>query len=136
MNVEIRDVKSKGRGIFALRDFKKGEFILEITGKIIETENPEDYPEEIREHWSPISNDGHTYRFISPESPWMYMNHSCEANAGVINHRKLVARRNIKKGEEITVDYSAYDIESLTGGKKRLFMECKCGSKNCRKIIT
>lgn len=135
MNVEIKDVKGKGKGIFALKDFKEGEHILDITGEIIETENPSDYPEEITEHWGPLGKKGNKYRFIKPESPWMYMNHSCDSNAGIINDRELIASKNIKKGEEITTDYSALDIESLTQGKKQLMMECKCGSKNCRKII-
>ena len=51
-----------------------------------------------------------------PEEPWIYMNHSCDSNAGVVDDRKLVAAKDIKKGEEITVDYSSYDIESPTGG--------------------
>jgi len=135
MNVEIKDVEGKGKGIFALKDFKEGEFILEITGEVIETEHPEEYPEEITEHWAPLGKEGNKYRFIKPESPWMYMNHSCDSNAGIINDRKLVAARDIKKGEEITIDYSAMDIESVTFGKKQLSMECKCCSKNCRKII-
>jgi len=136
MNVEVRDVKNKGKGIFALRDFNEGECILDITGEVIETENPLDYPEEIREHWGPIGKKGNKFRFIKPESPWMYMNHSCDSNAGIINDRKLIAINDIKKGEEITVDYSTLDIESLTQGKKQLMMECKCGSENCRKVIS
>ena len=64
------------------------------------------------------------------------MNHSCDSNAGIINNRKLIAARDIKKGEEITTDYSTLDIESLTQGKKQLMMECKCGGKDCRKVIT
>jgi len=136
MKVEVRKVRGKGKGIFALRDIKKGEHILNITGNIIETENPSDYPEEITEHWGPLGKKGNKYRFIKPKSPWMYMNHSCNSNAGIINDRKLIAVRNIKKGEEITIDYSTVDIESLTQGKKQLLMKCRCGSKNCRKIIT
>jgi hypothetical protein len=136
MDVEIRNTKNKGKAIFASKDFQKGEHILDITGEIIETENPQDYPEEIREHWGPLGKKGDKFRFIKPESPWKYMNHSCDSNAGIINDRKLIASRDIKKGEEITVDYSTLDIESLTGGKKQLMMECKCGSKNCRKVIS
>ncbi len=136
MNVEIRDVPNKGKGIFALYDFNKGELVLNITGEVIETEDPQSYPEEIREHWGPLGRDGKKYRFITPESPWMYMNHSCDSNVGIIDDRKLVAARDIKKGEEILIDYSALDIETITFGKKKLEMECKCGSKNCRHIIT
>lgn len=136
MNVKIKKVKDKGKGIFALKNFKKDEHILNITGKVIETENPLDYSEKIREHWAPIGKKGKKFRFIKPESPWMYMNHSCDSNAGVINNRKLIASKDIKKGEEITVDYSTYDIETLTQGEKQLMMKCKCRNKNCRKIIT
>ena len=135
-NVKVKTIKNKGKGIFALKDFKKGEHILDITGEVIETENPLDYPEEIREHWGPMGKKGNKFRFIKPEEPWMYMNHSCDSNAGIIDDRKLIASRDIKKGEEITVDYSTLDIESLTQGKEQLVMKCKCGSKNCRKIIS
>jgi uncharacterized protein len=42
----------------------------------------------------------------------------------------MEAIRDIKKGEEITYDYAT--SETLNNWK----MECKCGSKNCRKIIS
>ncbi len=48
----------------------------------------------------------------------MYMNHSCDPNAGIINDRKLVASKDIHKGGEITIDYSTLDIESITQGSK------------------
>jgi uncharacterized protein len=134
MEVEIRQVKMKGNGIFALKNFKKGEHILDITGEVIETDDPSSYSEEMREHWAPLGKKGDKYKFIKPESPWMYMNHSCDSNAGIINDRKLIASRDILEGDEITIDYSTLDIESLTEGKKQLMM--KCGSKNCRKVIS
>lgn len=58
----------------------------------------------------------------------MYLNHSCEPNAGIKNNRHLVAMRPIKKGEEIVFDYAMNNID---GWK----MECECGSKNCRKVV-
>ncbi len=134
-NVEVKDIGKKGKGIFALKNFKRNEKILYITGKVIETENPSSYPYEIREHWGPLGRKGKKFQFILPESPWMYMNHSCDSNAGLINDRQLVAIKNIKKGDEVTIDYSTLDIESLTGGKSELRMRCMCGSKNCRKVI-
>jgi len=134
--ITVKKVGKKGKGIFAKRDFKNGEHILDITGRAIETKNPLGSPEDIREHWAPIGKKRDKFRFIKPKSPWMYMNHSCNSNAGIINDRKLIANKDIKKGEEITIDYSTLDIESLTQGKKQLMMECKCGSKNCRKVIS
>ncbi len=135
MDIEVKNIGAKGKGIFALKNFKKGNYILDICGEIIETKNLERYPEEIREHWSPIGKIGDKFRFIKGGYPWKYMNHSCDSNAGIINNRELIALRDICNGEEITIDYSSLDIESLTGGKKQLSMECKCGSKNCREVI-
>jgi len=135
MRFEVKKVRGKGKGIFALKNFKKGEKILDIEGAVIETETPDKFPEEIREHWAPMGMKGRKLRFITPTAPWKYMNHSCDSNAGIINDRKLIAGRDIKKGEEINIDYSSIDIESLTDGKKQLNMECKCGNKNCRKFI-
>lgn len=136
MNVQVMEAKNKGRGVFASKNFCKGECVLYISGDVIETSDPSNYPEETREHWGPMGRVGRKYRFIKPEKPWMYINHSCNANAGIVNDRKLIAVRDIKKGEEITIDYSALDIESLTQGKKQLKMECQCNSKNCRRRIT
>ena len=43
--------------------------------------------------------------------------------------------RNIKKHEEITFDYATTVSRSI--GSDIVFeMECKCGTKNCRKKIT
>ena len=53
--------------------------------------------------------------------PERYVNHSCNANTFVKNNSDI-AIRDIKKGEEITSNYS--DSEPLD-------FECKCGSENC-----
>ena len=127
--VEVKDAKKKGKGIFALKDIKKGEEILYFTGEVVEVEDESKYPEHIRDHWHPIDEKNGKKVYILPESPWKYMNHSCEPNAGVKNDRYLVAIKNIKKRDEINIDYSTLFLE---GWK----MECKCGSKNCRKIIS
>jgi SET domain-containing protein len=55
-------------------------------------------------------------------------NHSCDPNAGVKGQIILVARRNIKAGEEICFDYDTTEIESVP-------FNCKCGSNKCRKTI-
>ena len=35
LDIEISDIENKGRGILALRDFKKGEFVVEYAGDLI-----------------------------------------------------------------------------------------------------
>lgn len=61
------------------------------------------------------------------QEPEKYTNHSCDSNTKAKNFCD-VAIKDIKKGEEITVDYT----EALTPGTK---MECNCKSKSCKKII-
>lgn len=66
-----------------------------------------------------------------------YLNHSCDPNiiVKVINGQneipyiKLIARRDIKKGEELTFDYAS--LEYVTVVKSI----CKCNAKNCRRAI-
>ena len=59
-----------------------------------------------------------------------YMNHSCDGNVGINTHGDFVARRNIKKGEEVTYDYG------LAESNPRFKMTCKCGNTKCRRTIT
>jgi SET domain-containing protein len=59
-----------------------------------------------------------------------YINHCCEPNVWTLitkGHILYMAKRAIKKGEELTVDYCfAKDVERV---------ECRCGAKNCRGTI-
>lgn len=93
-----------GRGLFAACDIKKGDFILEYTGKKIPTPFADTlksrYLFEIDEIWtidgSPRSNIAR------------YINHSCDPNteAEIRDGRIMIeAKRDIKKGEELTIDY-------------------------------
>ncbi len=128
-NIEIKETTNIGKGIFASRDFKKDELILHIEGEIIETEDISSVPSEIQEHWFPFDIKGKKKRYVLPELPWKYLNHSCNPNAGIKNNRNIVALRPIKKGEEIVFDYAMNNIDNWT-------MKCNCGSKKCRKIIS
>lgn len=62
-------------------------------------------------------------------SSW-YFNHSCSSNVCYDKKGSYVAERNIKKDEELFLDYG----RMFTDPKFR--MECHCGSSNCRKVVT
>jgi len=128
-NIEIRLAGKKGKGIFALKNFKKDEFILYINGRIAETDNPSSLSKDIQNHCFPLGKKNKKYQYILPKSPWKYLNHSCNPNSGIKNNRNIVAMKDIKKGEEIVMDYAMDNIDNWT-------MKCRCGSKNCRKIIS
>ena len=121
-DIIIKESKIEGKGVFAARDFKKGEIVVkwDVSGTITREEF-EKLPEEEKRYISSIDDN-----LIIMKTPAKYVNHSCNPNTKVVNTSD-VAIRDIKKGEEITSDYSQEKVA--------MKFECKCGSKNCRKII-
>lgn len=93
-----------GHGLFAKEDIKRGEFILEYTGKRIPTAladvSRSRYLFEIDPEWA---IDG-----SARSNTARYINHSCDPNceAEVRDGRILIhAIRPLCKGEEVTIDY-------------------------------
>ena len=104
---EIRRSKpGMGQGLFAVVPIRKGDFILEYTGKKIPTALADTmtsrYLFAIDKDWT---IDG-----SARSNTARYINHACDPNteAEIENGRILIhAVRNIKKGEELTVDYDS-----------------------------
>ena len=120
MDVVIRDSKIHGKGVFANRDFKKGEAVLEWNPTRLKKEEVSNYPKK----YVIILDD----EYVLMRPPERYVNHSCEPNAKTdLANRCDRARRDIKKGEEITVGYGE---DGFSENKK-----CNCGSKNCKGLI-
>ena len=123
-NIVIKKSKKEGKGVFVLRDFKRGDTILKIYDtKIVSKKDVPNLPKEDQNHTSYIGGG----KYIVMKSPEKYINHSCNPNV-YIKNMKVIAMKNIKKREEITFDYSINGIDSWK-------MKCNCGSKDCRKII-
>lgn len=114
-----------GKGIRAGEDIKKGEIIQPVKGKmrffaVKCKEDSQLYP-----NWIGVAKD----QWIDPDKPFKFINHSCEPNAGVKGKINIVAIKNIKEGEEITIDYSIIEGDDMWE------MKCSCGSPKCRGII-
>ena len=122
-NIVIKKSKIEGKGIFANRNFKKGEIIIDWSkcSKILSEEEFKKLSEDGKKYVSFI--DGKHICFLEPAK---YMNHSCEPNTSV-NNNCDVAIKDIKGGEEITTDYLK-EVPELN-------VKCNCGSKNCIRII-
>ena len=112
--------KSEGFGIFTDKNFKKDELVFVFSGKIVNWQKANYQSLQIGKN-----------KFINPykNNPGVYLNNSCNPNCFVKYPNKITSIKNIKKGEEITIDYST------TVGTKKWKMECLCKSKNCRKIV-
>ena len=125
--VVVKSSPIHGKGVFAAIDFEAGDVILRIDDSRLVTE---DNPLREGEHpyhceWLP---DG---RIIYGQEPERYINHSCDPSAYVKETdgvRYLVARRDIKAGEEITCDYSINNWGDI-------WWHCDCGSARCRKTV-
>ena len=116
-----------GKGIFAKKDIKKGEIIALIKGPIINHAVVDKKTSSAGPNWIGIGKN----KWIDPKVIFNHINHSCDPNAGIKGSKTVVALRNIKKGEEVLIDYSITEEDALWELPRR----CKCGSKKCRKII-
>jgi len=124
MNIIVKDSKIRGKGVFAARNFKKGETVIIWHPKsLIFQKDMSSLSEDDRNHTT-YAGKGKYFVMGSPER---FVNHSCEPNT-YVEEQKDVALKDIKKGEEITTDYAINVLDDWQ-------MECKCGSKTCRKII-
>ena len=119
------------RGLYASKNIKAGEKIIEYVGKLISKKETESNPKfdnerdiylfNLNEKWD-LDGDYHwnTARLI---------NHSCSPNCEVEGKGLklwISAIKDIKKGEELSYDYGfSYSKEDLDN------FVCKCGSKNC-----
>ncbi len=119
-DVTVQDAGTKGKGVFALRDFKQQDFIFRRRhGRVVAYREIRSLPEEDQKHLCEL--DWETSAVLLP--PGCYLNHSCDPNAmrrGV----NVYAWRDIRAGEEITIDYR---LNAFDGGR----WECDCGSPNC-----
>lgn len=126
MQSDIVIVKSSsinGKGVFAAKDFKKGEVVLHWdTSNLITKEEFEKKTDKEKTNIFLVNN-----KYGIMAEPEKYANHSCNANTTTKNFCDI-AIRDISIGEEITVDYS----EALPHG---VILKCNCGSNNCKKII-
>ena len=105
---------SSGLGLFAARDFKKGELVIEYTGeKITEAEANRrggKYLFELNDDWT-IDGKGR-------DNKARYINHACKPNAypeldDAEEHIYIYAKRAIKPGEEITYHYGKMYFDQL-----------------------
>jgi SET domain-containing protein len=119
----VKNSKIHGKGVYAAKDFKKGEIVLrwDLSNKLTK-EQVEKLSKEDKKYVAYFNNE-----YILMQPPARYVNHSCDSNTYSKDFCD-VAKRDIKNGEEITGDYS----ENESPGFK---MKCNCRSKNCKEIV-
>jgi transposase len=123
-----------GLGLFTARYIAKGEFIKRDDAS-------DYYGQRIYTYAELVSMNLYIYdlfqigrdAFVMPKSNIDdFMNHSCDPNCGIRLTREeyiVLALRDIRRGEELTYDYSTHQLVPAEG------MPCRCGAANCRQTV-
>ena len=173
-----------GWGVKAMENIKAGSFVVEYVGEVITNDVAE-------ERGKKYDAEGRTYLFdldfnLGEENIYTvdaafygnlshFINHSCDPNLNIysvfINNLDpnmpqlaMFARRDIKRGEQITFDYcqssgqEQNQVSSVMASPSKAVSrtldelkkeedqeeeknqtdvksECRCGAKNCRKVL-
>jgi SET domain-containing protein len=129
---EVSESKIHGRGLFATCNVAKHEIVAVKGGHIVDREK---LRREVTPRLGPVEIQIDDDLFIAPvtdeerELSMLYSNHSCDPNLGIRGEISFVAMRDIQAGEELTHDWAMTDDDDYS-------VECKCGTANCRKILT
>ena len=113
------------KGIFATRDICRGELIDYVRGSPRHLYIRSKKDADIGPDWIGVS----ARVWINPRWPFNYINHSCNPSAGIEGKIRCRAMRDIRKGEEITMDYATTEASPFWE------MQCRCKQPNCRKVI-
>ena len=129
---EKRASPIQGRGLFARDTISAGEIVAVKGGTIMDSASFALVRDEVSPAEIQIEDD----LYIAPGSAdevdanILCLNHSCNPNVGVRGQITFVAMRDIPAGAELTIDYAMID------GDPAERMECSCGARECRKIVT
>ena len=124
--IHIGKSKFHRRGLIASSNIKKGERIFLIKGKKIKfLINNEQQADKAGLNWIGYAKN----TWIDPLGYGLFINHSCAPNSGILKRREGVALRGIKKGEEVTFDYSFSEADIFWR------IKCNCKHRLCRKTV-
>jgi SET domain-containing protein len=122
----------QGKGLFATEPIARGEQLTR--------NGDEDYTIMTDEEFKIFTKTASSYDAMAlgngmhrvstvprDQDPSNFGNHSCDPTAEMTT-TGLVARRDIKAGEEITCDYAVHSSKDWS-------MVCNCGALTCRRVV-
>lgn len=124
-----------GDGVFAAVPIGRGEKLMEFGGLAISGEEAASDLYRVRTVWK-VGDDTFLALPESDTEPSLdeNLNHSCDANSWLDGEVTLSAKRDIRAGEEITLDHGTWDYEE--DGYLWDRDHCSCGAGPCRKNLT
>ncbi len=121
-----------GKGLVATGLIRAGEVVWRTSPgmTLIPVAEVNAWSEEKRQEMHFVAYQYNEDYFIMADEADRYMNHSCDPNTWFDGADTLLARRDIKPGEEVTYDYAMTEIAGEWD------MSCACGSPFCRGRVT
>jgi len=136
----VRQSKIHGSGVFAARAIPTGTRVIEYVGTRISAKEAD------RRHPTNPDDPFHTFFFAlssgrvidgneeGNDARWI--NHACDPNCESLEGKggkrvHIIAKRDIRRGEELNYDYGLVIDEKMTKTLKSQY-QCRCGSANCR----
>lgn len=124
---------SCGKGIVASQDVSQGTLLMVYGGRVMTLEEFEALSDSMQHFPYQVEEN----LFLGPRDEnelgvGERLNHSCSPNAGFQGAIHVVAIRDVRAGESITIDYAT----CVSADHDAFVMVCKCGEKNCRGVIT
>lgn len=129
---QIKSTKNKGNGVFAKKKILKGTVIGDYIGTVLKTKDI-DFKKDGDSLYLMYYNDQASIYPDLKKTGIHLINHSCSPNCWIYvlsGHTLFFALRDIKKGEELTIDYLLAPKTDLEISCSHV---CKCGNDTCRK---
>jgi len=125
----IKKSRIHGYGVFASKDINKDEIVLISGGVILPKKDLKKYQKENGNLGLQIDDSFYIVPISRSEIKNGGVNHSCNPNIGFYGDVIIKAIKDIKKGEELSIDYCMCysELEDF---------KCICDFKKCRKNIT
>jgi uncharacterized protein len=126
-------------GVFTTQDIKPGELIFtKWNDSCIKLSRPQvkNLPEPYKTTFEKYATEIEEYTYVGPyenedvhQQIDYFINHCCDPNCWMINDEDVAARREIKAGEQVSIDYATFVVHEFASSK---IEKCLCGAKNCR----
>lgn len=127
LDFKVRRSPIQGRGLFALAALPGQRKLGELGGELITQREARRRARHADSIMIVEFPDGTALDATHSQSPFRYVNHSCEPNAYMRLYRGRVefySLRRVEAGEELTCDYGETHHDGA--------LACRCGSRRCR----
>lgn len=131
--LEVRESMLHGRGLFAKEAMAQGEVVVIWGGNFVQDEARAQLAKAQGKAIQRI--DKNLWEIFVYETrhddPAYGHNHSCDPNTWMNDEVTITALRDIFPSEELTIDYVTFVMD-----EHYKIPECRCGSDQCRHVVT